>query len=111
MKNPLKSRKQKEKTLGNTDVKGTKENVSDVEVFGNGDTWKLICKASSQSEGWMKSTKAMVVPGGLLIQVTTQQRNPDGSYSLTDSISGVVEGAKIKERKDGEGKVVSRSIV
>ena len=64
------------KTLGNTDAKGAKKNVKDIEFWGNGDTWELICKASSESEGWMKSTKAMEIPGvGCLVQVTTQQLN------------------------------------
>ncbi len=62
------------KTLHNSDVSGAKKNVSDLEVFGNGDTFKLICKASSKAEGWMKSTKAMEIPGaGCVVQVTTQQ--------------------------------------
>ena len=106
-----KEKKTKAKSLGNTDTNGAKKNVSDLVTFGNGDLWKLICKASSEKEGWMKSTKAMTVHGGVIIQVTTQQINPDGSYSLTDSLSGLIEGASIKERKDGEGNVVSRQIV
>lgn len=62
------------KTFGNTDVYGAKKNVPDMAVFGNGDTFQLICKASSENEGWMKSTKAMEIPGvGCLVQVTTQQ--------------------------------------
>jgi Lon protease-like protein len=36
---------------------------------------------SSKSEGWMKPTKAMEI--GCIVQVTTQQRNPDGSYAIT----------------------------
>lgn len=35
------------KTLGNTDTSGTTKNVEDVVFYGNGDTFKLICKASS----------------------------------------------------------------
>ena len=62
------------KSLGNTDVNAAKKNVLDLVTFGDGDTFKLICKASSQAEGWMKSTKAMAIPGvGCVIQVTTQQ--------------------------------------
>ncbi len=62
------------KTLHNSTVSGARQNVSDLVVFGNGDTFKLICKASSQAEGWMKSTKAMEIQGvGCVIQVTTQQ--------------------------------------
>jgi hypothetical protein len=62
------------KTLNNSDVSGTKQNVPDVEVFGNGDMFQLLCKASSKEEGWMKSTKAMEIPDvGCVVQVTTQQ--------------------------------------
>ena len=68
-----------EKTLKNSDVSGTKTNVKDVVVIGNGDMFQLLCKAYSEKEGWMKSTKAMEVSGGCLVQVTTQQRNLDGS--------------------------------
>lgn len=62
------------KSLGNTDANGTTKNVKDVVFFGDGDAFKLICKASSKSEGWMKSTKAMEIKGiGCIVQVTTQQ--------------------------------------
>lgn len=77
------------KTLKNTDASGTTKNVKDVQFWGNGDTFQLICKASSESEGWMKSTKAMEVPGGCVVQVTTQQRNPDGSYALAEAVTFV----------------------
>ena len=62
------------KTLHNSTVSGARQNVKDIQVFGDGDTFKLICKASSATEGWMKSTKAMEIPGvGCVVQVTTQQ--------------------------------------
>lgn len=62
------------KSLGNTDVNGAKKNVSDLVVFGNGDTFKLLSKASSKREGWMKSTKVMEIQdAGCVVQVTTQQ--------------------------------------
>lgn len=64
------------KTLDNTNANQAKDNVSDLQIWGDGDTWKLICKASSKKEGWMKSTKAMEIPGvGCAVQVTTRQRN------------------------------------
>ena len=63
-----------EKTLTNTSVEDVKKNVSDVVVWGDGDTFQLICKASSKSQGWMKSCKAMEIPNiGCVVQVTTQQ--------------------------------------
>ena len=64
-----------EKSLGATDVKGAKTLVGDLETFGNGDMFQLLCKASSQNQGWMKSTKAMEIEGvGCVVQVTTQQK-------------------------------------
>lgn len=89
-----------EKTLDITDIKGAKSNISDLSVFGNGDTFKLICKASSQAQGWMKSTKAMEVGAlGCVVQVSTQQRNPDGSYALAEAVA-FVPGARIEETVD-----------
>ena len=62
------------KTLHNSTVNGARKNVSDLKVYGKGDTFKLICKASSENEGWMKSTKAMQIDHvGCVVQVTTQQ--------------------------------------
>lgn len=64
------------KTLNTSTINQAKDNISDLEVFGNGDTWRLLCKASSASEGCMKSTKVLPIPGlGCLVQVTTQQHD------------------------------------
>ena len=77
------------KTLGNTCSNGATKNVKDIVFWGNGDTFKLISKASSQNEGWMKSTKAMQCGSDVVVQVTTQQRNPDGSYSIAEALTTV----------------------
>ena len=62
------------KTLHNSDISGARQNVKDIQVFGNGDMFQLLCKASSKTENWMKSTKACEIPGvGCVVQVTTQQ--------------------------------------
>ena len=62
------------KTLDNTTANQAKDQVKDIKFWGDGDTFKLISKASSINEGWMKSTKAMEIPGvGCVVQVTTQQ--------------------------------------
>jgi len=98
-----------EKTLGNTDANGATKNVKDIIFWGNGDTFQLISKASSKSEGWMKSTKAMQAGTSVVVQVTTQQRNIDGSYSLAEALT-TVENATIVEEKEN-GTVVSRKIV
>lgn len=75
------------KTLHNSDISGARANVKDIKVSGDGDLFKLLCKASSEKEGWMKSTKAMAIEGcGCVVQVTTQQRNPDGSYAVAEAV-------------------------
>jgi len=72
------------KTLHNTTANGATKNVKDIKFFGNGDTFKLISKASSENEGWMKSTKAMEIVGvGCVVQVTTQQRTGHNVRFLT----------------------------
>lgn len=64
----------KRKTLNNRDPQTARKNVPDIEFFGNTDAFRLLCKASSKREGWMKSTKAMQIDGvGCIVQVTTQQ--------------------------------------
>lgn len=45
------------KSLHNTCANGATKNVKDIVFWGDGDTFKLISKASSENEGWMKSTK------------------------------------------------------
>lgn len=82
-------RKAPVKDLGITEVRGAKANISDLVVYGDGDTFRLLCKASSQSGGWMKSTKVCNVPGGAIVQVTTQQMNPDGSYAVAEALTYV----------------------
>jgi len=77
------------KTLDITNIGEAKENISDIKVFGDGDIFQLIVKASSSKEGWMKSTKAMDTGNGCVIQVTTQQRNSDGSYAVAEALTFV----------------------
>ncbi len=96
-----------EKTLDNTTVNQAKDQISDLKTYGNGDTFKLICKASSKAEGWMKSTKAMEIPGvGCVIQVTTQQ----GEH-IAEALT-FVPGVRIKEYLDKTNdRVTSREII
>ena len=98
-----------EKTLHNSDVSGAHDNVPDLKVVGNGDGFQLLFKASSEKEGWMKSTKAMYVVRGCVVQVTTQQRNPDGSYSVAEALT-YVPGVYIAEDGDGRKLVPSKGM-
>ena len=93
------------KTLHNSDVSGARKNVKDIQVVGNGDMFRLLCKASSQNEGWMKSTKACEISGGCIVQVTTQQRNADGSYAVAEALS-FVPGVKIADDENNGRKLV-----
>lgn len=93
------------KTLHNSDVSGARKNVKDIKIVGNGDLFRLLCKASSEAEGWMKSTKAMEVVGGCVVQVTTQQRNTDGSYSVAEALT-YVPGVRITDDENGGRKLV-----
>ena len=75
------------KTLHNTNISKAKDNVPDIKTFGDGDLFCLLSKASSLKEGWMKSTKAMEIKDqGCVVQVTTQQRAPDGSYAVAEAV-------------------------
>jgi hypothetical protein len=93
------------KTLVNTDANGAAKNVKDIIFWGDGDTFKLISKASSVEEGLMKSTKAMQIDYvGCVIQVTTQQGD-NVSEALT-----FVPNVKIKDIIV-DGVVVGRKLI
>jgi hypothetical protein len=94
------------KTMGNTTASHAADNVSDIKFWGNGDMWKLLSKASSEKEGWMKSSKAMEIFGiGCVLQTTTQQWN-----EVTDTTT-LIPNTKVFEHKDADGKVTAREIV
>lgn len=95
------------KTLVNTDANGAKKNVSDLTFWGDGDTFKLISKASSQKEGWMKSTKAMEIEGvGCVVQVTTQQGD-----NVAEAITFVPNVKLQVIEADSENGVTGRKLV
>ena len=97
----------KEKTLNTSDINSARKAVPDIEVFGNGDMWQLLCKASSDKEGWMKSTKAMYIKkSGCLVQVTTQQKNfENDDYSVAEAVV-FVPNTRIAEDDFGGRKLV-----
>jgi len=76
---------------------GAKELMPDYVTWGDSDTFKLISKFSSESAGIMKSTKAMQVGSSVVVQVTTQQRNPDGSYAVAEALT-TLPNATIMEK-------------
>lgn len=89
-----------EKSLSNTNIEDVKKTTSDIKVFGNGDLFQLLSKASSESQGWMKSCKAMKIEGGgCVVQVTTQYNNPDGSKSVAEALT-FVPNVKIEKKEN-----------
>lgn len=79
--------------------------VPDLETWGDADGWKLICKASSNEQGWMKSTKAMQIEGlGCLVQVTTQQDD-----NVAEAVT-FVPFSTIIEEFDQSGKLIGRRL-
>ncbi|MEO0449083.1 MAG: hypothetical protein AAFZ74_02050 [Pseudomonadota bacterium] len=99
------------KSLHNTDTNPDHENVSDLVIWGEDALFKLISKASSEEEGWMKSTKAMDVHIGCIVQVTTQQRNMNGSYSVAEALT-YVPGVRVQVIRDREtDEIVMRKLV
>lgn len=94
----------------NVDRDTVNTNVRDVETFGDQHLWECICKAWSEEEGWIKSTKAMYVGVGCIVQVTVERRNPDGSYSLAEAVA-FVPGVKIAELGNGGHKFLKDAYI
>jgi len=100
------SKEENMKTLNNTDTNAAHKQVRDIEVFGDGNIFRLISKANSKAEKWMKSTKAMYIENvGCVVQVTTQQ-----GENVAEAVV-FVPGTQIETRKDENGKVISRKII
>lgn len=90
-----------EKILDNTNTADATKN-SDVVVFGNPDMLQLLCKASSKEQGWMKSVMGIEVEGlGVVVRSQVQQRNADGSYSLSESMCFVPGATIVVSSGDG----------
>lgn len=90
------------KDLTVTSIEDAKAKVPDIQVFGNGDAWQLLSKASSKQGGWMKSTKALEIKGyGVVLQVSTQQ----GTNVAEALVS--LQGVKITDDENGGKKLVS----
>ena len=52
---------------------------------GSLDLWECVVKVHHDGQGWMKSTKRLMVPGGWVVQVTSQQDH-SGGVSLAEAI-------------------------
>jgi len=73
----------------------------EITVVGNPDQLRLLFKAAGTS--WHKSTKAMDVGTGCIVQVSNEILNPDGSVSVAEALA-FVPGVQIEEDGDGRGR-------
>lgn len=96
-------KKDTKKTLRNTDVDGAEKNVPDIVKYGDGGMFRLLYKAHSEDEGWMKSTKAMAIAHvGCVVQVTTQQGD-----QIAEAVT-FVPGVKVVEDSENGGRKLVR---
>ena len=95
-----------EKTLDTSAENPARKAIPDLKVVGKTDRFQLLFKASSKAEGWMKSTKAMDVQVGCVVQVTTQQIDEDGSYSVAEALA-FVPGVRVADDENGGRKLVA----
>lgn len=98
-----------ERPLDNENTADAKASTNDVKVGGNPDAWVLICKASSKGGGWMKSTKAMDVGHGVVVQVTTEHRDlyNGNARSVAEALT-FVPGATIVVDRNGAKAIGTR---
>lgn len=99
---PILERKHEMRNVGNKNTKETKTTTPDLEVFGNPDIFRLIAKASSETEGWMRSTKAMHIPHiGVVLHVSQLDNG-----QISDALE-FIPGAGLVEREDGTFQIVA----
>lgn len=83
----------------------TSDLSEEVKTFGDPDQLKLLFKA--QGKGWKKSTKALELPYGCLIQVTTERESRDGDWTNAEAVVFVPQ-VKLEQTKEGVFKVVKK---
>lgn len=92
--------------LGKVFVTQTSDITSKVDVFGNPDRFQLLVKA--KGDGWSNSTKAMQVPGGCVVQTTSEHRQADGSWAAAESLT-FVPNVVVRNEEDGNGRYLASS--
>lgn len=74
-------------------------------VFGDPDHFQLLFKVTGP--GLVKSTKAMEVPGGCLVLVSSEHQNLDGEWTSSEALEFVPNAVIVKDRKAGTGKMLT----
>jgi hypothetical protein len=79
----------------------TSDLAGEIQVVGNPDRFRLLFKAAGGN--WWKSTKAMEVGEGCIVQVTNEQLNADGSVSVAEA-AVFVPDVEIVDDEEGSGR-------
>lgn len=79
-------------------VTKTSDLPDEVKTYGDPDQLKLLFKA--QGKGWKKSTKAIELPGGCLVQVTTERQSADSDWANAEAVVFVPD---VKLEQEGCG--------
>lgn len=75
--------------------------VLDYTTVGDPTQWKMLCQEASESEGWVRETKAIDIPAvGVLVQVTTRQVYFNGTSAVAQALA-FVPGVRVVD--DGTG--------
>ena len=81
-------------------VKETKDVQGDVEIAGDPDRLKLLFKVDGGN--WVRSTKAMDVGPGCVVQISTKFLTPQGAWNVAEALTYVPDTAIIGE-EEGDG--------
>ncbi len=82
-------------------VQETKDVEGPIEVVGQPDRFKLLFKAVGPT--WARSTKALDVGAGCVVQVSTKFMTPTGAWNLAEALT-YVPGVEIADKAGGGGR-------
>ena len=75
-------------------------------VVGDACMYCILCKIANEAEGWVKTTLAYeIINIGCVVLVSTQQKNDDKTYALSET-SVFVPGVSIAQCINGGNKLV-----
>ena len=81
-------------------VKETKDVKDSVEIVGKPDQLKLLFKVDGGT--WVRSTKAMNVGRGCVVQMSTKFLTPQGAWNIAEALTYVPDAVIVGE-KGGDG--------
>jgi len=83
------------------DIDGLEVDLDGLQVVGDGDPFKMIARVYDSASGWIKTTEAMQLYNGCVVQSTHQKRNQNGSYVVTQALTFVPDVQYIELESGG----------